>query len=346
MNKKKYCVIFLAVFSFLLFDQGSAVLAITYENWNWGGTQSSNSAYQGMGWVNTSNLIIPSGDGKVTGYAWAGNGDSMNLGYGWIDFSPQDNCGVTYNIGNPASCADPIGGTGGVTKVGSKLIGWARIISIANDFAVGNSGGWEGWIKMGNEIGDSYGVDFSKTKNNYGELNNSYAWSNELGFIDFSGINATASTNEAVSINFFTSLSENKILLTSGDSVSNENAKVNLAWTISGSPDHCIATCGNENSCGVSWTGNKSVTAGNEIATLTADSASFILSCYDSENNLLDSEELNIVVGCNDTACSSNLCLAVNFKQTDTYSCNASCNTNTDCINASLWRPPQKEVAP
>ncbi|MDZ7611842.1 MAG: hypothetical protein U5L10_03705 [Candidatus Moranbacteria bacterium] len=124
---------------------------------------------------------IPAGDGDVTGYAWSSN-------LGWIDFNPQDHCGVDYQ----ASSCTPDSGNAGVTRSGSQLLGWARIVGIAQESADGNSGGWDGWIKMSGTVDDGagtqYGVDINSLNNDSEDLNGDYAWSNELGYIDFEEI--------------------------------------------------------------------------------------------------------------------------------------------------------------
>jgi hypothetical protein len=142
---------------------------------------------------------IPS-SGSVTGYAWVnagGNPDNgQQNGIGWLDFNPQDHCGSVYD----AFCTDPDGGTGGVTRSGNNLVGWARIVEIAKAAKQGNSGGWTGWVKFSNSyIGkDSSGNDISGidvTKMDGTGDNKMYAWSGaedalgiagELGWIDFS----------------------------------------------------------------------------------------------------------------------------------------------------------------
>ncbi len=101
-------------------------------------------------------LNIPSGNGNVTGYAW-----SENLG--WIDFNP--------------SGPYPTGPGYSVQRNSNNLVGWARIVSIVQ--AGSNSGGWQGWIKMN---GNNYGVTINSST---GQLNG-YAWSDELGWVDFS----------------------------------------------------------------------------------------------------------------------------------------------------------------
>ena len=133
---------------------------------------------------------IPSNNGLVTGYAW-----SPNLGY--IDFAPHSGCpGLGKYAGacdaypiNPACNPGTCPATDAIRNADNTITGWARIVDIAKDSAVGNSGGWAGWIKLSgkDQTGSSYGIlvntDGTITKGQ----TTSYGWSDELGWIDFSG---------------------------------------------------------------------------------------------------------------------------------------------------------------
>ncbi len=108
---------------------------------------------------------MPETDGDVTGHAWGGHG------YGWVSFEDADVVGC------------PVSGTCYSKRVGNTLQGWARILSIKNEEAVGNSGGWSGFVQLN-------GVTIDPSTQ---ELQG-YAWSDELGFIQFSGKPAPAPT--------------------------------------------------------------------------------------------------------------------------------------------------------
>lgn len=113
-------------------------------------------------------VIIPDANGNVTGYAW-----SENLG--WISFKETD------LIGCPTMPCN-------ARKDGDYLYGWARIMGIVQagtDPITGNSGGWQGWIKLKGTTqgGQDYGVELDKMDGN--KDTHTYAWSNELGWIDF-----------------------------------------------------------------------------------------------------------------------------------------------------------------
>lgn len=111
-------------------------------------------------------VTIPLTDGPVTGYAYSEN-------MGAIDFSPSGTA--------------PDGSAGGVQRSGNNLEGWARFVSIAQDSAAGNSGGWSGWIHM---RGSNYGVSIDPVT---GTLSGyASAGADELGYINFSGQNYSA----------------------------------------------------------------------------------------------------------------------------------------------------------
>ena len=126
-------------------------------------------------------VTIPSAGG-LTGYVW-----SANLGY--IDFNPQDHCITTGSADDThykaLSCKNIENTTGGVTRNGNSLTGWARIVDIAKDSAIGNSGGWSGWIKFGK--GGYYianGVNGVVIDADTGELSGyAFAGGDELGWI-------------------------------------------------------------------------------------------------------------------------------------------------------------------
>ena len=122
----------------------------------------------GVGWVSFSSatpnaggnvsygISIPPGDGPLTGYAWS------NI-LGWINFQPTSGFPASPNYG--------------VKRTGGTLDGWARVQAIADAEALGNSGGWGGWIKF---KGSNYGITIAPS----GDLAG-YAWSPELGWFKF-----------------------------------------------------------------------------------------------------------------------------------------------------------------
>lgn len=104
---------------------------------------------------------IPSGNGNLSGYAWSEY-------YGWVSFNAGDVAGC------PAGTCTP-------RRAGNTLLGWARILAIRD--AGLNAGGWSGWISLSdaNFGGSNYGVTIDVANHLV-----SYAYSDELGWIDFS----------------------------------------------------------------------------------------------------------------------------------------------------------------
>ncbi len=170
----------IVAFAFQLALMGFAKAGYNYnetihyiKGWIWGGDESSSGIPTGVGWGSVSGDNVSGGadyqvdvpfwdcgsDCNVTGYAWHEN-------IGWIDFDF-----------NPSG-SYPRSPNHSVKRVGDNLTGWARITGIEEEMKDGNSGGWEGWIKMS---GSSYGVDLSNP-------DDSYAWSDELGWIQFSDL--------------------------------------------------------------------------------------------------------------------------------------------------------------
>lgn len=166
--------------------------------WLWGGTDSSDTSPSTFGWISMNSrdcdtdgdgavsaaeaaavpgcpvgavpdygVAVPETNGPVTGYAWSEKRNG-NENYGWLSFNPADVAGC------------PIGACS-AQRVGSSLTGWARILSIRdNPFA----GGWSGFVSLDSGTtgsGTPYGVTVS------GNNLSGYAWSDELGWIDFSG---------------------------------------------------------------------------------------------------------------------------------------------------------------
>ncbi|MDD3497985.1 MAG: hypothetical protein PHH24_00570 [Candidatus Moranbacteria bacterium] len=185
MKKIILAIIIVALFAGLSFSAKADVIG-----WLWGGGTESfvgDTSHTNFGWIsaNSSNcasnegeltetafcpqatgasysLAVPSTDGPVSGYVWSEN-------VGWISF----------NSGDLTGCPS---GECSARRAGGWLEGWARIKSIQTAYALENSGGWEGWISL---KGTGYGVEISKMD---GNLNTpTYAWSDELGWINFGG---------------------------------------------------------------------------------------------------------------------------------------------------------------
>lgn len=177
IKNKKYLLIAIIVFS--LVGMTLVSQAGTDKNgmgWLWGGSNSN------FGWVSMNNINpgaggtisygvgVPEGNGALNGYAWSSN-------IGWISFDNSSG----YLTGCPS-------GTCSARRVGNALQGWARIVGIKNELGKGNSGGWEGWISLSGtaQNGSPYGVNITLDPATNREKFGGSAWSNELGWIDFS----------------------------------------------------------------------------------------------------------------------------------------------------------------
>ncbi|MEK7611985.1 MAG: hypothetical protein AAB407_01445 [Patescibacteria group bacterium] len=219
----------------LLFFSAISVAYGTHSNtlhWLWGGSTNdlqggpSLETATGVGWISlTSNnptgssieygVTIPTSDGPVTGYAWSSN-------LGWIDFNPTGPYPAPPNTG--------------AIRNGDNLRGWARIMSIADAKTVGNSGGWDGWIKLKGNAGDltPYGVTLVTDANQISPFDNRFqghAWSNELGWISFGN---DASTNPPLGIVSLGNIPPPGLTLTCSGSpnpVTLSNGLASVAWT-------------------------------------------------------------------------------------------------------------------
>lgn len=102
---------------------------------------------------------IPAVDGLLSGYAWDGGLGS------YVAFTNANG----YLNGCPTAPCN-------ARREGNAIRGWARIVSIADALAIGNSGGWDGWIRL----------DGVTINNATGQLAG-HAWAGDQGWIDFSG---------------------------------------------------------------------------------------------------------------------------------------------------------------
>ncbi len=126
---------------------------------------------------------IPMADGDLSGYAWSGS-ESGGEQYGWISF----------NAGDVAGC--PSGGICKARRVGNTILGWARVLAIRD--AGLNAGGWGGWISLNdaNFGGSNYGVTVDTSNNKLP----GYAYSDELGWINFSIVGGGVSISPVASL--------------------------------------------------------------------------------------------------------------------------------------------------
>lgn len=156
------------------------------EGWAWGGGVTLNPVgFDGIGWISMGSTVAPTyavnvpSSGNLSGYAWSEH-------YGWISFNASDVAGC------------PGGGICDARRSGDNILGWARIISICDTGNAGNAhtrdghcdagddgwnaGGWNGWIKL--DVGGGHGLLVSRM--NKSGVTPTYAYSDELGWIDFS----------------------------------------------------------------------------------------------------------------------------------------------------------------
>ena len=183
----------------LVAPSSEASTAESGRGWLWGGEGSGEmptQAYEGTGWWSLNNIDcdtndsgavdaadtpnpacpsgavakygvnIPKGDGNLFGYAWSEH-------YGWMSFNAADVTGC------------PSGGTCAARREGNALRGWARIMSIKTDLGQNNSGGWSGWVALSSQ--DLAGATASFGVTVAGSALSGFAYSDELGWINFSG---------------------------------------------------------------------------------------------------------------------------------------------------------------
>jgi len=385
----------LAVFS-LVFLAAAAIKVKASGNvsgWLWGGSDNGTGSLTGISWISMNDtntgigsygVNIPTGNGAVTGYAWSGGGND-GVGVGWIDFEPQNHCVVAPALPGPnqyqaLSCTDPDGGSTGVSRVGDTLVGWARIVGIAEASVTGNSGGWTGWIKMSGtaQDGDAYGVtiesdgSFCKagdptTFEVAGDgLRHCAAWSGseaaggtELGFIDFS----RASVGGAKTLKICEDSCDSGIKIADTSSVSS-------LTILETDPVKKLVACYNSdndsnNSCNASTTDDTSTTVWTDnnnpndaVSLIGANPASSISlspndavdinkervsATYNGETAAFD---VTVTAVCSCKNCDiSDKCVSKTFTGTN-CPCSDSCAADSECASPSSSGPNWREVAP
>jgi hypothetical protein len=284
--------------------------------------------YSGLGWISLNNLNgagtisygvnIPAINGAVSGYAWSSN-------VGWIDFAPSGPYPALPN--NSAQ------------RSGNILTGWARILSIkteAEKTLPNNAGGWLGWIKLSGTAldGSTYGVDITKMDGT--GASPTYAWSDELGWIDFSKasigktIIATLSATPSIVANSTIPVSI-KASITGGTAIGN-NIIYDLDCTNDGSIEKTYS----------STIGELSHTfSGVDACTYSANSYAAVKITRDGVNV---TPTTTVIIGCVD-----------NFCETTSHSCATQLKTsgcNPVCIQSACQEPSRprdlnwREVAP
>lgn len=258
---------------------------------------------------NNYRLDIPS-SGNVTGYAWSEN-------IGWIDFNPPG----PY----------PAAPNSSATKNGDYLEGWARIMSIPQN--AGNNGGWEGWIKM---KGSNYGVQISKMD---GTGNNpTYAWSDELGWIDFSRAKID------MTLKICSSCDAGGIDLSAGITmlIIDPDKQISACW-VPGTSTNCEGS-DVTNDPGTTWNSdNTSVITLPSKGWLrpVAAGSSLVTATYNSKNA---STLVTVIAACTYKRCNDATYKCDFFETiTGTTTCSDKCTTDSECApKPANW----KEVAP
>lgn len=165
------------------FTPAFADLSESMRGFAWGGSFSNDAAYQGLGWLSLNNLSdgtgidygvhVPSRDGTVSGQAWSEH-------YGWLSFEAADLSGC-----NPALSA--------ATRLGTTITGGARILAIRDEG--GNAGGFDGCVSL---AGAGYGLNINGSASPY--TLSGYAWSSDLGWLDFTGVQIVLEPTGTMSI--------------------------------------------------------------------------------------------------------------------------------------------------
>ena len=339
-------LLFLAAFSLAGAVKIKASTTDNATGWGWGGSDDGAGNKTGLGWISTNNtntgggvsygLKIPTSDGAVTGYAW-----SENLG--WIDFNPQDHCttgAADATHYSTASCANKDGNTGGVSRSGNNLIGWARFVGIAQESAKNNSGGWQGWIHLNDTTGSKYGIIVD---NATGKLSGN-AWSDELGAIAFRGVTTTG-TEYGVQIPLppTVSLTPNTTLIDVKTSGFPQTVTLNWSSTDATTCD-ATSTNGTWNQANVGTAGNHNVTVPSGM------NEQFTVTCHGLGGDKAATALISTV--CYPQVCASQKCgkdtANPKFGVPNTSTCSttppSTCSTDGDCVPRSIdsW----KEVAP
>lgn len=341
--------------------------------WGWGGSEEISdgnpnnglSGYEtGVGWISTNStncdkngngsidagdaapvgcpaigtvvgnygINIPLGDGAVTGYAWSGGIDNNNQGIRWIQFNPSS--GYPTTGCNPAPCPAT-----GVQRSENNLTGWARITDIATESAAGNSGGWLGWIKMSGitSAGGSYGVTINSATgalSGCSPTGTGCAWSDELGWIDFSKASTALSAPTVT-------LGASPDLIILAEEVSLPQNTI-LTWTITGTATACTASG--------AWSGSKTTTGGLETISVSASSNIYSIQCCNG-SSCSTVANATVTAGCYNRQCSGTTCPAVpgtfvsSTSNTTGDSCEIECTSDVNCSSGSA-NTKWKEVAP
>lgn len=284
--------------------------------------------------LNSADPGIPNG-----GYSWAvsiPSSDGLLAGSGTAAFSGGLGSYVAFdNSGGylpPGACpiSDPTYGCGAFRQ-GNNIKGWARFVSIAQAQAVGNSGGWDGWIHLD-------GITITNTSPTTASLSG-YFYAGDQGWIDASG--ATVNFLPAPTATLTPNLTTIDVAVTPLPQT------VTLTWS-SSDATQCSAssTSGTWNAVNMGTLGTHDV-----IVPSGGMNEQFTVTCSGPGGSTNSAPALISTV-CYPKVCSSQTCGndASNpiYGASNASVCSAMppsmCSSNTDCMarNISGW----KEVAP
>jgi hypothetical protein len=142
----------------------------------WGGTDSVDGAYNGLGWISMNSIS----DGSATSY-----GVNIPL--------------INGPLSGYAGCAPALTQA---TRSGSSITGGARIIAIRDAVIAGNAGGYDGCISLGGTATDGtpYGLTISGSASPLSVNGN--IWSSDLGYVSFSGTCSCGSGTYQVEVTY------------------------------------------------------------------------------------------------------------------------------------------------
>jgi len=255
---------------------------------------------------------ISSSTGDLSGYAWSPN-------VGWISFAASYGPYPCPRIGG--HCSHPPSPLN-VDLITGKASGWAQILSMGSD----------GWIEFNNTWANGVSIDWATGKFS------GYAWSDKLGWIDFS--KALIPPPPTVSLSPETYL----INVDEGDGnprwMDTPGTAVDLTWAITGKTV-CTKSANNTGS----WSTTNDVTSsGTETIRQTVPDVIYTLTCT---GVIAQPVTAHVYTVCYNHACGSgNTCdkTTMNPGVYDDSSCTNTCTTDADCAPKlpAAW----KEIAP
>lgn len=353
-------VVFLAVFA-----STTAIKAGVSENisgWIWGGSEDASlpgamgvidGNESGVGWISMNSANCDTNnDGKSEGYpatcppvgtVMASYGVNIPVvgqitGYahsenvGDIDFNPHFGCPGSPKYAGACDAYPTAFAQDATRNADNTITGWARFVEIAKANAVGNSGGWTGWIRMdGTNFGVKVGVGADKNLSGN-------AYSEELGLISFSGSGYAAHFPYPPTV----ALAAVPAII---------NIETNPNWNTTGVPIKLTwSDITNTTSCKTLWDGvTAPVLAGSTYSTIVTQNTTpvtYKITCY-GQNGAEDVTVSTMAVEtyCNNTDCGNGTCNeSPNIGATNISQCTKSCSSDSEC--APRVQTKWMEVAP